>query len=248
MRLLVCCAGARHGADRCRAAETTPCCAGCAAVLALGSRRKTHCTHCVRCARTVAASQITKRASTRADPRAAFLAVAYAARHRPTPRLAGPIVLGKECLATRGHRARALPRAESARLGDCRARCPAFALHLTPRPAGPSPSRGWVGAGAPVRRRGAEGFGRRAYSRASWSDSPQLFERSERSERSEFCGATETRAPQRSRRAFGADRRSGVPAPTRPRLGASQNVKQADIQRQRRADSRIPLPAVQPLR
>ena len=41
-----------------------------------------------------------------------------------------------------------------------------------------------------VGRRGAQVRGRRAYSRASLSDSPRLFERSERSERSEFCGAT----------------------------------------------------------
>jgi len=49
-------------------------------------------------------------------------------------------------------------------------------------------------------RRGAQAWGRRAQ-RASLSDSPHLFERSERSERSELCGATPGRAPQRSRRA-----------------------------------------------
>ena len=42
------------------------------------------------------------------------------------------------------------------------------------------------------------GVGTRA-ARASMSDSPRLFERSERSERSEFGGATLDRAPQRSR-------------------------------------------------
>jgi len=38
-----------------------------------------------------------------------------------------------------------------------------------------------------------------ARQRASLSDSPRLFERSERSERSEFCGATPDRAAQCSR-------------------------------------------------
>ena len=47
-------------------------------------------------------------------------------------------------------------------------------------------------------RRAAQAWGRRAQ-RASLSDSPRLFERSERSERSEFCGATPGRASQWSR-------------------------------------------------
>ena len=62
-----------------------------------------------------------------------------------------------------------------------RARCPAFEL-LQQRTGGASPSRGRVGAGAPVRRRGAQGFGRRAYPRACTTDSLRLFERNERSE------------------------------------------------------------------
>ena len=49
-------------------------------------------------------------------------------------------------------------------------------------------------------RRGAQVRGRRAQ-RASSSDLPQLFECSERSERSEFCGTTSGRAPQCSRSA-----------------------------------------------
>ncbi len=128
MRLLVRCAQARHGAGRCRAAETTPCYAGCAAVLALGSRRKTHFTRCARFVRTVAASQLWKRASTRADPRAAFLAVAYAARHRPAPCLAGEERSWGRVVARCGHRARTLPRAAGAQPGEGRARCPALAL------------------------------------------------------------------------------------------------------------------------
>jgi len=43
-------------------------------------------------------------------------------------------------------------------------------------------------------RRGACGVARAAqHARASWTDSPRLFERSERSERSEFCGAPRKR-------------------------------------------------------
>ena len=50
-------------------------------------------------------------------------------------------------------------------------------------------------------RRGLQGQGAwpRA-ERASLTDSPRLFERSERSERSEFCGGPCDRAPERSRR------------------------------------------------
>ena len=60
--------------------------------------------------------------------------------------------------------------------------------------------RGRAAGAATLRRRGAQGCGRRALkARASTSDSPRLFERSERSERSELCGATADRAPQGSR-------------------------------------------------
>jgi hypothetical protein len=85
-----------------------------------------------------------------------------------------------------------------------------------------------------------QGFGRRAVTRASSTDSPHLFERIERSDCSELCGAIDTRAPQRSRRAFGADRRTGVPAPTRPRLGDLHGVRKARIQNPQRIASRRP--------
>jgi hypothetical protein len=172
---------ARLGASRRWGADATPCCAGFAAVLALGSRRKTRFTRCARCTRTDAASQLTKRASTRADPRAAFLAVAYAPQRRPAPCLARNDRSLERVLASHGHRARGLPRAAGAPQGESRARCPAFGL-LPQRTGAASPSRGRVCAGAPVRRRGAQGFGRRAYPRASSTDSPHLFERNERSE------------------------------------------------------------------
>jgi len=55
-----------------------------------------------------------------------------------------------------------------------------------------------AGRGAPLRRREAQGLRPRAQ-RPSTSDSPRLFERSERSERSELCGGPQDRASQGSR-------------------------------------------------
>ena len=94
-------------------------------------------------------------------------------------------------------------------------------------PAGPADSelfasqrRGRAAGAATLRRRGAEGCGRRALkARASTSDSPHLFERSERSERSELCGATADRAPQGSRPA-GPTAAVGAEPAARPRLCA----------------------------
>jgi hypothetical protein len=80
-----------------------------------------------------------------------------------------------------------------------------------------TPSRGRVAGGAPLRRRGAQGSGPRAQ-RASMTDSPRLFERSERSERSEFGGGPRGRAPQGSHRAAVTAAAKQPPA-TRPRLG-----------------------------
>ena len=57
-----------------------------------------------------------------------------------------------------------------------------------------------AGCGAPVRRRGAQGSWPRAQ-RASTTDSSRLFERRERSERSELSDGPRDRAPQGSRRA-----------------------------------------------
>ena len=70
--------------------------------------------------------------------------------------------------------------------------------------------------GVRERRREAQGMWPRAQ-RASSSDLPRLFERSERSERSEFCGRPRDRASQGSRRAC-ADRRSRTPGRARTRL------------------------------
>jgi hypothetical protein len=70
-----------------------------------------------------------------------------------------------------------------------------------------------AGRGAPLRRRGAQGSWPRAQ-RASITDSSQLFERSERSEHSEFCDGPGDRAPQGSRCAAptASAKRRGLPA------------------------------------
>jgi hypothetical protein len=70
-----------------------------------------------------------------------------------------------------------------------------------------------AGCGAPVRRRGAQGSWPRAQ-RASTSDSSRLFERRERSERSELSDGPRDRAPQGSRRkaATASAKRRGLPA------------------------------------
>ena len=69
-------------------------------------------------------------------------------------------------------------------------RAPPAAQHglaFSSRTAGASPQRCVrAGRSAPLGRRAAEGSRPRAQ-RESWTDSSQLFERSERSERSEFC-------------------------------------------------------------
>ena len=72
-----------------------------------------------------------------------------------------------------------------------------------PRPSSSVPlcrngSGGWGLGGCIMSRRAAQGLRRRAQ-RASTSDSPRLFECSERSSRSEFCGAPQDRAAQGSR-------------------------------------------------
>jgi hypothetical protein len=73
-----------------------------------------------------------------------------------------------------------------------------------------------AGRGAPLERREAQGSWPRAQRELS-TDSSQLFERSERSERSEFCdGATRPSIAGESERS--ADRSSEAPRPARTRL------------------------------
>jgi len=73
--------------------------------------------------------------------------------------------------------------------------------------------RVWAGCDAPVRRRGAQGSWPRAQ-RASTTDSSRLFERRERSERSELSDGPRDRAPQGSRSAAetASAKRRGLPA------------------------------------
>jgi hypothetical protein len=70
-----------------------------------------------------------------------------------------------------------------------------------------------AGRGAPLRRRGAQGSWPRAQ-RASTTDSSRLFERRERSERSELSDGPRDRAPQGSRSAAetASAKRRGLPA------------------------------------
>jgi len=70
-----------------------------------------------------------------------------------------------------------------------------------------------AGCGAPLRRRGAQGSWPRAQ-RASTTDSSRLFERRERSERSELSDGPRDRAPQGSRSAAetASAKRRGLPA------------------------------------
>ena len=100
------------------------------------------------------------------------------------------------------------------RAGKTRARCPRLADSTLPKHVRLLQGLGPAGVGLRMRQRGAEGFGRRVYSRASKTYSPCLFERNERSECSELHGATESRAPQRTRAAGVASAAPHRPAPS----------------------------------
>jgi hypothetical protein len=135
----------------------------CPVLLALRAHGKTRFVRFALCAQTVAVSQLTKRAGTRAAPKPALLGAPHSAGH-------------PHRLPLRTHRW--FSEREPTRL---------FA-------------KGCAGGcgGVLVKRRGAQGSWPRA-KRASKTDSAQLFERRERSERSEFCAGPWTRAPQGSR-------------------------------------------------
>jgi len=162
------------------------------AVLGPVARRATRSANGVRCARTGATSQFTKRADARGHGPCVPRRLAGALRPARA-RLGGPAELFEritpvQCVCMTGLE-RVPKTASSARRS---------------RPATSARHRGVFAAGGIRRgrflgRRGTQERGRRAQ-RASWSDSPHLFERSERSSRSELCGATPLRVPQRSRR------------------------------------------------
>ncbi len=65
------------------------------AMLGLRSHRETRCTHCVRCARTLAVSQLTKRAGTRADLSPALLGGAIRPACAPPAALREQSILGE---------------------------------------------------------------------------------------------------------------------------------------------------------
>ncbi len=97
------------------------------AMLGLRSHRETRCTHCVRCARTLAVSQITKRAGTRADLSPVLLGGAIRPACAPPAALRGEPFLGKsegqaagiEPVACRAPQARVqAPAGLDARLGS----------------------------------------------------------------------------------------------------------------------------------
>jgi hypothetical protein len=109
------------------------CGSDCAAVLGFRSRCETRFTHCVRCAQTVAASQSTKRAGTRADRNPVLLAAAQARHRAPAHGLARDGVFFGGRRARAGHRARPSPCGAPAARGKLRARCPRLATHPPPR-------------------------------------------------------------------------------------------------------------------
>ena len=171
------------------------------AVLGHVARRGTRSVRCAHCARTAATSQTTKRAA-RAATRPAFLGASQGAlrtaqgaplrtRHGSATKSMPPLS------AKAGRRSKS---GAALRLAACGLRprhSTAYRVQL--RHAGVLVAchhgvlaAGGIRRGRFVGRREAQERGRRAQ-RASWSDSPRLFERSERSERSEFRGATPLR-------------------------------------------------------
>ena len=115
------------GARRRLAAAVAPCRADCAAVLALGSRRRTRFVRCAHCAQTSCDESVSRsalRAPTQALGRARLLAAADARRHAPAHGFAGNAgSLGRGTTRC-GPRARSTPRrARSGARGESQARC-----------------------------------------------------------------------------------------------------------------------------
>ena len=168
-----------------------------AAMLGLGSRRRTRYVRFALCAQTAAPSQLTKRAA-RADP--------------------SPALLAAPEIAPAGHR---LPR-----------RAPCGGLRAVEHQRFGKGAGGRAG-GAPVRSREASPGPNRARGpraqRASCSDSARLFERSSRSERSEF-GAGAPR-PSIAGHPRAARASSEVPTAARPRLCSHRRSKESASKR-----------------
>ena len=201
------------GARRRLAAAVGPCRADCAAVLALGSRRRTHYAHGVRCVQT-SCDESVSRSALRAPTQALRSSPPQmrAATHPPTA-LRETLVLWVEERRDAGlepasrRDARAVARAANRRLDAC------DSPSLLQEPAVPAKTRagGVRSASAATSSAGVPGRARSALRELTCRS---LFERSERSERSEFCDGPEDRAAQCSRRAAptAAAKRSTPPA------------------------------------
>jgi hypothetical protein len=186
-----------------------------AAVLGLRSRRRTRFVRCAHCAQTTAASQLTKRASTRTDRTPALLAAAQALHRTPAHDFAGhrQFIIGGRSQS--GHRARLAPskRACGARqvAGSMPAACPSPSLSR------PIVSRkAW---GRPVRGCVCDGEERSAGVGARTRALRQLTRRSCLSVTSAASAASSAARPQREYRSEprAAGRRIRSPAPAGPK-------------------------------
>ncbi len=189
---------------------------GCPAMLGLRSHRETRCTHCVRCARTLAVSQITKRAGTRADLSPALLGGAIRPACAPPAALRGEPFLGWsegqaagiEPVACRAPQARVqAPAGLDARLGSFSNKelnVPRKAVGgcALARLCGGEERRVSVGA----RTRALRQLTRRICSSAANAVSAASYAAQPKPEHRSEVGAA------------GADRRTEAPARTRPRL------------------------------
>ena len=205
------------GARRRLAAAVGPCRADCAAVLALGSRRRTHYAHCVRCVQT-SCDESVSRSALRAPTQALRSSPPQmrAATHPPTALREAPVLwveerraAGLEPAARRD--ARAVARAANRRLDAC------DSPSLNKEQAVPAKTRSGGGRSASAAASSA-GLVARARSALRELTCRSLSERSERSERSEFCDGPRDRAAQCSRPAARADRRSEAEHAARARL------------------------------
>jgi len=186
-----------------------------AAVLGFRSRRRTRFSHFVRCAQTTAASQSTKRASTRADRDPVLLAAAQARHRTPAHGFAGYLHFFTGGRSQSGHRARLAPskRACGARqvAGSMPAACPSLS---SPMPI--FSRKAW---GRPVRGCVFDGEERRAGVGARNRALRHLTRRSCLSVTSAASAASSAARPQREYRSEprAAGRRIRSPAPAGPK-------------------------------
>jgi hypothetical protein len=202
------------GARRRATAAVGACGADCAAVLGSRSRRRTRFVHFVHCAQTTAASQSTKRASTRADRNPPLLAAAQARRRAPAHGFAGhlPFFIGGRSQS--GHRARLTPSRRACGARQSAGSMPADCLLSPPKPI--VARKAW---GRPVRGCVCDGEERRAGVGARTRALRQLTRRSCLSAVSAANVASSAARPQREYRSAprAAGRRIRSPAPAGPK-------------------------------